>query len=123
MEPVSFHIIRDVLNTELDIGNLGTSVSLSLQDNLEFKVRALSRDPGSEKAQRLVAKGIEVVKADNWKADELLEAFKGCWGVFINIDSDAPVSRTSTVQISLAIILITTTEFQATDWPKRVRDG
>ncbi|RSL75630.1 hypothetical protein CEP51_010688 [Fusarium floridanum] len=71
-------------------GNLGSSVARSLHDNPDFHVRVLSRDPTGEKAQTLTKNGIEVFKCDNWKADELQRAFAGCWGVFINIDSDAP---------------------------------
>lgn len=65
----------------------------SLHDNPEFQVRVLSRDPTTDKAQSLSKLGIEVVKCDNWKRDELLQAFARCWGVYINIDSDAPVSK------------------------------
>ncbi|CAI6041219.1 unnamed protein product [Clonostachys chloroleuca] len=71
-------------------GNLGSSVARSLHDNPAFHVRVLSRDPTTDKARTLSNDGIEVVKADNWNTDDLLRAFHGCWGVFINIDSDAP---------------------------------
>ncbi|WAO92333.1 NmrA domain-containing protein [Fusarium falciforme] len=71
-------------------GNLGSSVARSLHDNPDFHVRVLSRDPTAAKAQVLAKNGIEVVKCDNWKAGDLQRAFTGCWGVFINIDSDAP---------------------------------
>lgn len=39
----------------------------------------------------MIEQGIEVVKADSWKADELSKAFEGGWGLFLNIDSDVPV--------------------------------
>jgi uncharacterized protein YbjT (DUF2867 family) len=76
-------------------GNLGSSVARSLHDNPDFHVRVLSRDPTAAKAQVLSKDGIEVVKCDNWEADDLQRAFTGCWGVFINIDSDAPVQSLS----------------------------
>ncbi|KAF5572952.1 hypothetical protein FPCIR_14140 [Fusarium pseudocircinatum] len=71
-------------------GNLGSSVARSLHENPDFRVRVLSRDPSTKKAQALTQDGIEVVKSDNWNADDLKRAFDGCWGIFINIDSDAP---------------------------------
>ncbi|KAI8274607.1 NmrA-like family domain-containing protein [Colletotrichum sp. SAR11_57] len=55
-----------------------------------FRVRVISRDPSSAKAKKLIDSGIDVVQADCWETGQLIEAFKGCWGVFINIDSDAP---------------------------------
>ena len=70
---------------------MGGSVARSLHDNPDFHPRVLSRDPGSDKAKKFSRDGIEVVKADAWEREELLKAFDGCWGVFINIDSDAPV--------------------------------
>ncbi|KAJ3550033.1 hypothetical protein NM208_g205 [Fusarium decemcellulare] len=72
------------------VGNLGSSVARSLHDNPDFHARVLSRDPTGDKAQVLVKEGIEVVKCDNWNAEDLQRAFDGCWGVYINIDSDAP---------------------------------
>lgn len=76
-------------------GNLGSSVARSLHNNPRFHVRVLSRDPNGPKARKLAGQGIEVVKADCWKAEELETAFQGCWGIFINIDSDAPVRTRS----------------------------
>ena len=74
-------------------GNLGSSVATSLQDNDQFKVRVLSRDPSTPKAAQLSRLGVEVVRADFWNSKDLAQAFQGCWGLFINIDSDAPVRR------------------------------
>ncbi|KAJ4252744.1 hypothetical protein NW762_010650 [Fusarium torreyae] len=71
-------------------GNLGSSVARSLHDNSDFKVRVLSRDPTTEKSRALTQDGIEVVKSDNWNTEDLKRALSGCWGIFINIDSDAP---------------------------------
>ncbi|KAH0433006.1 NmrA family protein [Colletotrichum camelliae] len=71
-------------------GNLGSSVARSLHDNHEFRVRVISRDPSSAKSKKLIDSGIEVVQADYRETEQLLKAFKGCWGIFINIDSDAP---------------------------------
>ncbi|CAG9994362.1 unnamed protein product [Clonostachys byssicola] len=71
-------------------GILGSSVARSLHDNPDFHVRVTTRDPLSAKAARLTDCGIEVVKADSWNIDELTKALSGCWGLFLNIDSDAP---------------------------------
>jgi uncharacterized protein YbjT (DUF2867 family) len=47
-----------------------------------FSVRALTRNPGSEKAKALAALGAEVVKADIDDAASLKAAFSGCHGAF-----------------------------------------
>lgn len=70
---------------------MGSSVARSLHENKDFHVRVVSRDPESAKATKLSDLGIEVVKGDAWKAEELQNAFTNGWGVFINIDSDVPV--------------------------------
>ncbi|KAM6509439.1 hypothetical protein FALCPG4_017094 [Fusarium falciforme] len=69
-------------------GLFGGSVVTSLLDNPEFHVRVTSRDPTSVKAKRVRDQGAEVVLADSWKSDELVEAFKGAWALFLNTDSD-----------------------------------
>ncbi|KAH8666064.1 hypothetical protein BGZ61DRAFT_498513 [Ilyonectria robusta] len=55
-----------------------------------FKVRAISRNPESEGARALAAAGAELIKADGFKKEELLSAFAGSWGVFVNTNSDDP---------------------------------
>lgn len=52
----------------------------------------MSRNASGTKAQTLSAAGIEVVTANGWDGAALVKAFQGCWAVFINIDSDNPVS-------------------------------
>jgi uncharacterized protein YbjT (DUF2867 family) len=47
-----------------------------------FAVRALTRDPESEKAKELVKLGVEVVKADLDTGLTLKSAFDGCYGAF-----------------------------------------
>jgi uncharacterized protein YbjT (DUF2867 family) len=47
-----------------------------------FKVRAITRNPDSEKAKKLAGKGVEVVKADVGNKESLINAFKGAYGVF-----------------------------------------
>ena len=48
----------------------------------EFSVRALTRDPSSEKARALAALGAEVVAADVDDIDSLRRAFDGAYGAF-----------------------------------------
>ncbi|HEX7680538.1 MAG TPA: NmrA/HSCARG family protein [Thermoanaerobaculia bacterium] len=47
-----------------------------------FACRAITRDPGKEKAQALVAKGASVVSADLDDAASLEKAFAGAYGVY-----------------------------------------
>lgn len=47
-----------------------------------FTVRALTRDPATEKAQELAKLGAEVVKADANSMASLRQAFDGAYGVF-----------------------------------------
>lgn len=74
-------------------GNQGASVVqtfLALRPH--WHVRALTRDPTSAAAQKLVAQGIEVVQADLEAppASSLEPAFAGAHAVFLNTDFWAP---------------------------------
>lgn len=72
-------------------GNQGGSVARSLLQNAEFKVRAVTRNPNSEASQKLAALGAEVVRANGFDSDEILAAFQGSWGTFVNLNSDDKV--------------------------------
>jgi uncharacterized protein YbjT (DUF2867 family) len=48
----------------------------------EFAARALTRNPGSDKARALQSLGVEVVAADVDDADSLARAFDGAYGAF-----------------------------------------
>ncbi len=48
----------------------------------EFAARAITRDPGSEKAKALAARGAEVVAADLDDAPSVERAFAGAYGAF-----------------------------------------
>lgn len=48
----------------------------------EYVVRAITRDPTSETARALQAKGALIVKADLTAPSSLTPAVEGCWGVF-----------------------------------------
>jgi uncharacterized protein YbjT (DUF2867 family) len=49
----------------------------------EFAVRALTRDPSSEAARALAARGAEVVKADLDDEGSIRKAFAGAYGAFV----------------------------------------
>ncbi|KAI8670466.1 NmrA domain-containing protein [Fusarium keratoplasticum] len=69
-------------------GNIGKAVVAALQESQLFHVRVTSRDPATGKAKEFADSGIEVVKADSWNPKELDAAFKGCWGLWVNTNSD-----------------------------------
>ncbi len=48
----------------------------------EFAVRAVTRDPGSEKAKELAAMGAEVVKADVDNPESVRKALEGAYGAY-----------------------------------------
>jgi uncharacterized protein YbjT (DUF2867 family) len=58
-------------------------VSAILADpNGGFAARAVTRDPGKDKAKAMAAKGAEVVKADLDDVESLKKAFAGAYGVY-----------------------------------------
>src|SRR3954468_17774018 len=59
----------------------------------EFAVRAVTRDPGSAKAQELAAAGAEVVAADLDDEGSLRTAFDGVYGAFVVTNFFAPRSE------------------------------
>ncbi|WP_052134550.1 NmrA/HSCARG family protein [Collimonas arenae] len=63
-------------------GQQGGAVIRSLRADGHWRIRALSRSPGSEAAQQLIADGIEVVAADMDDSASLRTAFAGAHGVF-----------------------------------------
>src|SRR6478735_2853111 len=54
-----------------------------LQDkNSDFAVRAVTRDPGSEKAKALAAAGAEVVQANIDDPESMKKALNGAYGAY-----------------------------------------
>ncbi|HUH32477.1 MAG TPA: NmrA family NAD(P)-binding protein, partial [Daejeonella sp.] len=51
--------------------------------NSEFSVRAITRDPKSEKAQELAALGAEVVEGDIDDPESIRKAFEGAYGAYL----------------------------------------
>ena len=69
-------------------GNQGGSVAKSLVQNPGFSVRGITRNPDSAASHELISRGIEMIKANGFNADEMTAAFEGSWGAFVNINSD-----------------------------------
>jgi uncharacterized protein YbjT (DUF2867 family) len=62
-------------------GNQGGAVAETLQGS-GFRLRGLTREPGSERAVALARNGIDVVKGDLDDEATLRRALAGAWGVF-----------------------------------------
>jgi len=65
-------------------GSQGGGVARAILEDAdsEFTVRALTRNPDSEKAQALAARGAEVVAADVDDLESLVRAFEGAYGAY-----------------------------------------
>ena len=98
-------------------GLQGSAVVRSLlKDQVShFQVRAITRDPDSEKSQALRKLGVEVVKGNGWNKDDMQRAFSGSWGAFVNTNSDDPVSHS--IVIVAKPILIRVKVFQQNNAP------
>jgi uncharacterized protein YbjT (DUF2867 family) len=73
-------IIAVVGSTGVQGGGLVNSITSD--PGGEFAARAITRDPGKDKAKALAAKGAEVVKADLDDVESLKKAFAGAYGVY-----------------------------------------
>ncbi|KAL4879868.1 hypothetical protein BJY04DRAFT_228793 [Aspergillus karnatakaensis] len=62
-------------------GAQGGSVVNTLLDSGEYHIRAVLRNPDSEKAQPLLDRGVEIVKADINDKASLIQAFKGAHAI------------------------------------------
>lgn len=60
--------------------------ALKESGNNHYKIRAISRDPHSEKAEAIKPLVDEIVKADANNIDEMVAAFEGCYGAFLVSD-------------------------------------
>ncbi|XP_070535586.1 nmrA-like family domain-containing protein 1 [Ptychodera flava] len=63
-------------------GSQGGSVARALLKESKYKVRAITRNPMSEKAAALKKLGAEVVKADLDDMTSIVAALDGCYGLF-----------------------------------------
>jgi uncharacterized protein YbjT (DUF2867 family) len=57
-------------------GNQGLSLINAALEDGTYRVRALTRDPESEKATNLASRGVEIVKADTNDERSLITAFE-----------------------------------------------
>lgn len=73
-------------------GCQGNSVAKSLIGNPRFHVRGITRDPESKASKELAALGVEVVQANAWNREQIADALRGSWAVFIIANSDDAVS-------------------------------
>ncbi|KAJ5134867.1 hypothetical protein N7448_000110 [Penicillium atrosanguineum] len=69
-------------------GNQGGSVLRSLLQNSNFAARGITRNPQSNASMALAARGVEMIQADGFNSEEMITAFHGSWGAFVNINSD-----------------------------------
>ncbi|KAH7205147.1 uncharacterized protein BKA55DRAFT_744709 [Fusarium redolens] len=63
-------------------GTQGGSVSQALLESSKWQVRCISRNPSSEAAKKLAAKGVQVVHADPDDETSLVKAFEGATVIF-----------------------------------------
>src|ERR1051325_844899 len=65
-------------------GAQGGSIARAIlkDKNSEFSVRAITRDPGSDKAKELARMGAEVIKADIDDKQSMIKALTGAYGAF-----------------------------------------
>lgn len=88
-------------------GRQGSSVVESLLKNKSsnFSIRGITRNPHSDKSKSFAAQGAEMVKADGLDKASVLEAFRGSWAVFVNVNPDDPVSISLSMVFENSILL------------------
>jgi len=79
-------------------GLQGGAVVNALLSTDEFSIRAITRNPDSDKAQALVTKGCEVVKADADDVSSMVTAFSGAYGAFLVTNFWADMSMTHEIE-------------------------
>ncbi|KAI4597983.1 hypothetical protein KJ359_003791 [Pestalotiopsis sp. 9143b] len=67
-------------------GGQGTGVVNAFLSNPDYRVRGTTRNPQSERAKSLAAKGVEVVQADQKDEASLERAFDGAYAIFAVTD-------------------------------------
>src|SRR2546429_3550056 len=71
-------------------GGQGSSVLRALVKDGSYQIRAITRNPASEKAQALAAQGVEVVAADLNDEASVVKAFSGASVIFGTTDFFEP---------------------------------
>jgi hypothetical protein len=84
-------------------GHQGGSVLKYLRVQGDYRVRALTHDPNSEKAKSLLKyENVELVEADMMDAESMVRAFKGCQGAFIYTTPDVDEERAGKTMVDAA---------------------
>eukprot|EP00531_Pseudo-nitzschia_arenysensis_P018997 CAMPEP_0116132684 /NCGR_PEP_ID=MMETSP0329-20121206/9686_1 /TAXON_ID=697910 /ORGANISM="Pseudo-nitzschia arenysensis, Strain B593" /LENGTH=322 /DNA_ID=CAMNT_0003627229 /DNA_START=69 /DNA_END=1037 /DNA_ORIENTATION=+ len=76
----------------------GAVVDALLTASDEFAIRAITRNPDSEKSKALEAKGCEVVKADADDVASMVSALEGCYGAFLVTNFWADMSMSHEIE-------------------------
>ncbi|EON67999.1 hypothetical protein W97_07146 [Coniosporium apollinis CBS 100218] len=73
-------------------GAQGSAVVKSLiqSKNAAFKVRGITRNTESAAAKELANLGVEVIQANGFNKAEMVKAFNGSWGAFVNTNANDP---------------------------------
>src|ERR1700761_626986 len=79
-------------------GAQGGSVINALLKDPSYKVRGITRNPQSEAAQALAARGVEVVKADLNDLSSLTVAFAGSYAIYAVTDFFEPFGKHGAVK-------------------------
>lgn len=64
-----------------------------LKSKQNFRIRAITRNPSSDKARELADLGAEVVQANGFNDKEMLSALAGAWGFWLNTNRFDPVNN------------------------------
>ncbi|KAJ8603945.1 hypothetical protein MRB53_042012 [Persea americana] len=78
--------VKKIITVVGGTGNQGRSVVESFLAQPNWHVRAMTRDPSSEKAKAIASLGAELVKADLQDPKSLDAAFAGSHAIFLNTD-------------------------------------
>ena len=73
---------KKIISVVGSTGVQGRSIINALVNNSEYSIRALTRNPNSDKAKALTSRGVEVVRADVNDLDSLITAFRGSSIIF-----------------------------------------
>ena len=95
---------RQVVAVVGGTGQQGGSVVGSLLGAGKFAVRVTSRDPASDAARALAARGVDVVKADLLDPISLRSALQGAHGAFIVTSFWDPAQRPRETEIGTAAV-------------------
>ncbi|OGM48457.1 hypothetical protein ABOM_003417 [Aspergillus bombycis] len=80
----------------------GSVIDALLKENV-YQIRALTRNPASEAAQKLAQKGVQVVCADASDVPSLIAAFDGSSAIFAMTNFAEPYFSTGSVERAIAI--------------------